>query len=287
MTNEPPKGLRNNLLRSYLNDPISDPSFFSSCKTPPRWEKLLFALCFFHGLIQERRNFGPLGWNIPYEFNESDLRISVRQMQMFLNDYEELPLPALTYLCGQCNYGGRVTDDWDRRLLGSLLSICYSESTVLEDGYKFSPSGVYFAPPKASYAEYLDFIKALPAIPHPEVFGLHENADIAKDQKETNELFSCILLTLPRQATAGGRSANETIAELAQDILSKVPKPFSHEDVLEAFPVMYSESMNTVLGQEVVRFNTLIKVVRKSLTNVQKAIKGESASLSSSLSARC
>ena len=274
MTNEPPKGLRANLIRSYLNDPISDEAFFSGCNKPKEWEKLLFALCFFHAVIQERRKFGPLGWNIPYEFNESDLRISVRQMQMFLNEYDTTPLEALTYLCGQCNYGGRVTDDWDRRLLLSLLSIFYSTRTVGDDSYTFSPSGIYFAPPKGTHESYVEYLRSLPQIPHPEVFGLHANADISKDQKETTELFEGILATLPRVSSGGGKSSNETVNDLAKDILSKLPPAFDLDAISAKYPVCYEESMNTVLTQELVRFSNLTKVIRSSLENIKKAIVG-------------
>uniref|UniRef100_A0A8C0VQX6 Dynein axonemal heavy chain 3 n=1 Tax=Cyanistes caeruleus TaxID=156563 RepID=A0A8C0VQX6_CYACU len=274
MTNEPPKGVRVNLLRSYLNDPISDPVFFKSCQKPKMWQKLLFGLCFFHAVVQERRNFGPLGWNIPYEFNESDLRISMQQIQMFLNEYEEIPFEALTYLTGECNYGGRVTDDKDRRLLLSLLSTVYNKD-IEQEKYMLSAGSDYYIPPHGPYESYIEYIRSLPITTHPEVFGLHENADITKDNQETNQLFHAVLLTLPREAGGAGKSPQEVVEDLAQDILSKLPSSFDMEEVMKAYPVLYEESMNTVLRQELIRFNRLTEVVRKSLINIGKAIKGQ------------
>ena len=83
--------------------------------------------------------------------------------------HKELPIEALVYLTGECNYGGRVTDDRDRRLIMSLLSIFYNPDVVSKDDYHFSESGVYQAPGHGDHDSYLTYIKSLPIIANPEV----------------------------------------------------------------------------------------------------------------------
>ena len=71
-TIEPPQGIKANLMRLYGT--FDDEFLNNSCFSKPReWKKLLLSLSFFHAVIQERRKFGALGWNIPYEFNEVPL----------------------------------------------------------------------------------------------------------------------------------------------------------------------------------------------------------------------
>ena len=72
MSMEPPSGLRSNLLRSYATIDDKD---LEECKKPEAYKKLLFGFCLFHAIIQDRRKFGPIGWNIPYEFTKEDLTV--------------------------------------------------------------------------------------------------------------------------------------------------------------------------------------------------------------------
>ncbi len=59
------------------------------------------------------------------------------------------------YTAGHINYGGRVTDDWDRRLQLSIIETLYNPAVLNED-HKFSPSGVYHQLPAGDYASYLE-----------------------------------------------------------------------------------------------------------------------------------
>ena len=131
LTTEPPRGIIANMQRAYAD--IKDEWLNDSTK-PEALHKLTFGLCFFHAVLMERRKFGPLGFNIRYEFNDSDLETSMTVLKMLLNEQEMVPWDAMIYVTGEINYGGRVTDNWDRRCLANILKRFYSPE-ILEEKY--------------------------------------------------------------------------------------------------------------------------------------------------------
>jgi len=60
-------------------------------------------------------------------------RISLLQLKMFIAQSHSIPFRGHVYLTGECNYGGRVTDDKDRRLILSLLNMIYNNDTIEQD----------------------------------------------------------------------------------------------------------------------------------------------------------
>ncbi|GFR44385.1 hypothetical protein Agub_g5605 [Astrephomene gubernaculifera] len=277
LTNEPPKGVKANVNRTY-ND--LTPEVLAACPAKPGpFKKLLFALSFFHAVVQERRKFGPLGWNIRYEFNNSDLECSAMTLRMFLSEQEEIPWPALEYVVGQINYGGRVTDDLDRRCLMSILRR-YITPRVLEEGYTFTPSGLYYSPDsEGSLEDYRDYIRGLPATEAPEVFGMHANANISFQLQETRKLVEAVLSIQPRlSGGSSGKSSDEVVSELAAQLQEGLPAQLSREEaalgLFDRTETGQLNSLSVVLGQEMDRFNRLAAAVATSLAELQKAIKG-------------
>ncbi|XP_051777061.1 dynein axonemal heavy chain 1 [Erpetoichthys calabaricus] len=271
MTIEPPRGIKANLLKSYLS--LSN-DFVNSCVKTAEFKSLLLSLCFFHGNTIERRKFGPLGFNIPYEFTDGDLRICISQLKMFLDEYTEIPYKVLKYTAGEINYGGRVTDDWDRRCILNILEDFYNPDVLMEE-HIYSESGIYRQINTAlDINGYLEYIKNLPINDTPEVFGLHDNANITFAQNETFALLNAVIRLQPRTSAAGGKAREEIVEDIVADILEKVPKPIDVQSVMVKFPVLYEESMNTVLVQEVIRYNRLLIVIAKTLQDLRKALKG-------------
>lgn len=88
-----------------------------------------------------------------------------------------------------------MTDEWDRRTLNTILERFYREEVVLHEKYMFDPSELYYVPPVSEYSLFLDYVKELPMSTAPSVFGMHENADIIKDQQESYLMLSSILVT--------------------------------------------------------------------------------------------
>ena len=299
MTNEPPSGVRLQTMNKYrlMSEDQGGPAdcnWFDVgddyCSKPKVWRKLLFATVFNHALMKERCKFGPLGWNINCpgpggggmsSNGDPELDISLRNIQIFLDLYEEdnVQWEALNYLICHCNYGGKITDDWDRLLMGNAIEGFTCQELVSNDGYKFGTgdvlaAGKYFAPADTNKQGYIDYIDGLPMLDSPQLFGLHENANITYAIAQSNRMVDTVIKLQSGGGGGGGGDDDATVDALADSMLKRLPDNFDMEKVEAKFPIMYEQSMNTVLKNDTMGFNVLLDVVRGSLKTLRRAIKG-------------
>ena len=281
---EPPDGLKLNMRSTYAK--LATDTSGDDCPHPA-YRPLVYTLTFLHAVLLERRKYGKIGFNVAYDFNESDYTVSRKLLNLYLakafvNGDEVLPWGSLRYLIGDAMYGGRVSDFFDRRILSTYLEEYLGDFLFdANNKFFFSRSGFdYDLPPVPAGAElfkYAAHVETLPLTNGPGVFGMHPNAEISYFTAATKLLWSNLIDLQPRTAGSGsGASREDVIAAIVRDVQSKLPEP---EDVFNIRKRFSEGGMPSptqiVLLQELERWNNLVGMMAGSLVDLGRALIGE------------
>uniref|UniRef100_A0A8C4TE89 Dynein axonemal heavy chain 10 n=1 Tax=Erpetoichthys calabaricus TaxID=27687 RepID=A0A8C4TE89_ERPCA len=276
---EPPNGLKLNMRSTYFK--ISYEAL-EDCPHPA-FKPLVYVLAFFHAVVQERRKYGKIGWNVPYDFNESDFLVSMEILNTYLTKAfkqgdNKIPWGSLKYLIGEVMYGGRAIDSFDRRILNTFMDEYLGDFIfdTFQPFHFFKNKEVdYKIPDYGPKDVYIDEIESLPLANTPQVLGLHPNAEIGYYTQAAKDMWNHLIELQPQTGESGtGISRDDYIGQVAKDILNKLPKVFNLDVIRKKLGLDISPT-TVVLLQELERFNRLIVRMRKSLVELQRALAGE------------
>ena len=274
---EPPDGLKLNT-KSILSK-LSEEAL-NECPHPA-FKSLVYVVSFFHAIIQDRRKYGKIGWNVTYDFNQSDFTISFRLLNMYLtkswdNNEEQIPWSSLKYLIGEAMYGGRVTDGWDRRILMTYLEEYMGDFLFDKNREFFFSKAKYRMPSQMTLEGFLNTANEIPLTNSPVVFGLHPNAEITYFTNAAKAMWTNLLsMQVSSSSSTLGVNRDEYIRSVADDVLGKLPEQVWDIVALRNEPGLEVSPTTIVLFQELERFNKLVEKIKETLINLKRALKGE------------
>ena len=197
---ELPSGIKHSLIRSYAN--VLTPA--KSEKTPHERCRLHFLLAWFHAVIGERLRYVPIGWSKFYEFNESDQRCALEAIDEWINIYakdranispKQIPWDAIRTIIHQSMYGGKIDNEYDMKILESLVNLYFNEKTYDFNYPLFKTSSenqdnVLKIPDKTTNAGFIEWIISLPNVESPEWSGLPNNAEKLVRETASNRFIT-------------------------------------------------------------------------------------------------
>lgn len=252
-------------------DNFSEETFDQSSKVT-EFKSILFALCYFHAVVAERRKFGSQGWNRVYPFNVGDLTISVYVLNNYLEANSNVPWEDLRYLFGEIMYGGHITDDWDRRLCRTFLEV-FMQPELIEGELYLAPE--FLAPPSLDYVGYHQYIDHNLPQESPNLYGLHTNAEIGVLTSASENMFKTIFEMQPRDAedmSSGGLTREEIVIQHIEDMVDKIPEEFNIRDMMAR--IEERTPFIIVAFQECDRMNILMREIKRTLNELLAGLKG-------------
>eukprot|EP01065_Artemidia_motanka_P042621 TRINITY_DN5751_c0_g1_i1.p1 TRINITY_DN5751_c0_g1~~TRINITY_DN5751_c0_g1_i1.p1 ORF type:complete len:2793 (+),score=1080.74 TRINITY_DN5751_c0_g1_i1:401-8380(+) len=270
VTSEPPGGVCANLQRALGE--FQDEPWESSSK-PTEFKVMLFAMCWFHSVVVERKKFGAQGWNRSYPFNAGDLTSCIDVLANYIEERPHVPWDDLRYVFGEILYGGHITDDWDRRLCSAYLQQLVKAEAV--DCLELCP--VYSLPHFTTYADAIECATQIPA-ESPVLYGLHPNAEMGYRIAQAEQMLRTINELHP--ATTGGADTGLTPQECVQDCVADIlanviaDQPHNLVDFVERLEDDRTPQQH-VFYQECERMNCLQALVKDTLQELDLGLRGE------------
>ena len=292
---ELPSGIKHSLIRSYAN--ALQPA--KSEKLPKERCRLHFLLAWFHAVIGERLRYVPIGWSKFYEFNESDQRCALEAIDEWINMHSKgqeniapnkIPWDAIRTIIHQSMYGGKIDNEYDMKILESLVNLYFNEKTF-EDNYPLfktsneNASNMLTVPNKPNNAGFIEWVNALPNVESPEWSGLPNNAEkLVRETAsrrfitEMNKIQGVEDEELSSASSAGDKSQASwlvSVQEKSEKLLSSLPS--------EVLPLIGTEASNNdpifrFLRREVAVAIKLLNKVRSDLKQLILMAKGEGKS---------
>ena len=275
ITTEPPRGLGANMIHIYDQ---FDQDKFEDNGQKYGYKKLLFCIAWVHSILIERRRFKNLGFNVHYDFCDSDFDVCNDILCVMLENSDGvIPFDALRTLIGETIYGGRVTDEWDRRLLNVYMKHLFCQEAVDQHSFALSNDGEYTIPSDGPLDSYKSYINSLPTYDDPEAFGQHTNAQIASQVEATKRLLGSISFLRhdkPKQGINESNSNNTGLQSLEK--LKAVPQCLDMKKV-SAYEKhsLDSSAMKTFLIQEAEHYNDLLTDIHCTRKSLEDAINGK------------
>ena len=270
-----PLNIKEALLNIYQSEPIINKEFFDGCPGKDKiFLKLLFGICLFHVVIQERKYFGVQGWNIPYKFDHTDLQISIMQLQNFINNTDHVPFDILLYFVGKCNYGGKIQDEFDSKCLEHLLTD-YCNPNIIENGQCVHTDGIQeLIPKRCEYYHIIDHIKKISSDLSFQIFRFNKNGVNIRNTTIANEMISSLSYINSPISLLNEELSQDQVLTLINNINDKLSDAIKINKIEEKYTSMLKEPLQRVLLYEIKSFKYILEIITKTLNNLKLALDG-------------